>query len=166
MKLFHLVISSSVTLFLYLVLNGVWGVSGTQDFRELLEYRARLDDSILQLQTRQQAMMSDLERLRQDPSRLREEAHRIGMVGAEEIRVRVPMEASSAGLPPAAGIAQKPEPRAVPRPLITGVSISLGTILLLVLTLCDFESSLQGRHPQRRRSSMNQGMRVQTASRE
>lgn len=166
MKLFHLVVSSSVSLFVYLVLNAIWGISGIQDFQDLLEYRAKLNSSIMQLRERQDAIACDLDRLRNDPSRLREEAYRVGMVGPGEIRVNVPMTPPPVGLPPAVGIVNKPESHAVAKPVITGLAISLGIILLLVLTMHDFESGLHNRNQHRRRTTVHQGMRVQTASRE
>jgi cell division protein FtsB len=167
MKLFHLVVSCSVTVFLYLVLSALWGSSGTQDFQELQEYRARLEQSIGKLEHDRQLLADDLERLKEDAGRLREEANRIGMVAPGEIRIKLPEEIAAPVAPATAAIAEKPSSKAAARPVITGISISLGIILLLVMTIYDFEASFQrGSSYGRRRHYAGQGMRVQTASRE
>jgi hypothetical protein len=149
-----------------LVLNAVWGVCGAQDFQELANYQSRLRQSISSLEQTRQYMETELERLRHDPSRLRQEAHRIGMIGANETRIKIPADLSVDPASPVADIASKPDERALPKALITGVSLSLGIVLLLVLTLLDLETNLAGNPSPRRRPYSHHGMRVQTASRE
>jgi cell division protein FtsB len=167
MKLFHLVVSGSVTVFLYLVLSALWGSAGTQDLQELQEYRNRLEQSIGKLERDSQSLAADLERIKDDPGRLHVEANRIGMVSPDEIRIKLPEEIIPAVAPATAAIAEKPQSRAEARPVITGISISLGIILLLVMTIYDFEASFQrGAPTYRRRHYAGQGIRVQTASRE
>jgi hypothetical protein len=111
-------------------------------------------------------MEEELYRLRHDPSRLRQEAHRIGMLSENEIRVRMPASLPDAVGIPTAGIASKPESKALSKPLITGISVSLGIMILLIMTLIDFETTLIGQRSNRRFTYLHQGIRVQTASRE
>jgi hypothetical protein len=168
MKLFHLVVSTSISLFLFLAISSIWGSSGIAAYGELLSYRERLTQSVVELQQVQDTISDDLYRVQQDPERLRQEAHRIGMIGETEVRIRLP-----ANLPvttiQATTMTPKPEPRAASRALITGISLSFGLILFLLLTIFDLESQLgepSVRRPVRRQTTWYQGIRVQTASRE
>ena len=165
MKLFHIVISCCVGLFIYFVLQALWGPAGITALAEIESYKTRLEANIDQLQAIQVQMNSDLDRLASDTSRLRSEAYRIGMVGNDEVRIRLPQDHSVAEITPGT-IATKPQENTISQALITGAAISVSLILLLILTFIRFEADMLtgGKQKRRRRPVPYQGVRTQTAS--
>jgi cell division protein FtsB len=166
MKLFHLIVTASLTVFMYCALSVIWGTAGNQEYLELVEYQTRLELSLEKLQQTNERLEGELNRLNNDPSRLKEEAHRIGMVDTDQILVKLPANINQ-DEPTDNQFCIKPASRAFSPALISGIAVSLGIILLLILTLFDLETSLIGsQNTKKRRLYPYQGIRVQTASRE
>ena len=166
MKLFHLVVSACISLFFYCLLSVIWGAGGNQEYLDLVDYHVRLEQSIAELEINHDQLSSELERISNEPDCLAEEAHRIGMVGTQQILVKT---AATFSLERArsATIAEKPSENALPKPLLFGMALGFGTLILLILTIYNFEASLGNqRNTQRRNPYAYQGVRVQTASRE
>jgi cell division protein FtsB len=138
MKAYHILLSSCLTIFLYFSLQAIWGPAGMQACSDLNQYKNRLAVSIDQLREFEMKLSSDLTRLETDPSRLQQEAYRIGLVGSNEIRIRIPEIPSSTMSAPTV-IAQRPVESAASQAIISGVSISVGLVLLFFLVFLNFE---------------------------
>ena len=164
MKLFHILVASCLTVFLFFILQAIWGPAGANSCAEMNLYKARLEISIEQLNDFQVQLNSDLARLESDEARLRQEAYRIGLVGANEVRIRIPFQATETIVAPG-NIAQKPQDSNKVQALISGISISFGLVMLLLMGFINFEVGLIGGKPNKRRLTENyQGVRVHTAS--
>lgn len=162
MKLFYLTVSACLSLFLFFMLQAVWGPSGANACNELAQYKQRLQTSIASLQDFSDQMNSDLSRLAGDESRLRQEAYRIGMVAGDETRIRLPLPAEE--LVKSTGtIASRPADDKGAQAVIAGVSVSFGLVLFLFLSFVQLEWDLIGGRGNRRHRPYH-GARVQTAS--
>ena len=164
MKLFYIIVSSCLSIFLYFVLQSIWGPAGSNSCMEMVLYKGRLETSIEHMKDFKSQLDSDLSRLETDEARLRQEAYRVGLVGQDEVRIRLPMSASdSISLP--GNIAPKPLENGNSQAIITGISISLGLVFWLFLMFINFEIELIGTKGRRRPlPKPYQGVRVQTAS--
>lgn len=130
---------------------------------EMKLYKARLEVSIEQLSDFQTQMLSDLTRLETDEARLREEAYRIGLVGGNEVRIRISLPTNEIIDVPG-NIAQRPQENSNLQAVICGISLSFGLVMLLLMGFINFEVELMGGKTKKRRSANYQGVRVQTAS--
>ena len=161
MKLAHIVVSLSLSVFIYSCLDSIWGNIGTVAIKDLTTYEQKLRSNVEALEEQNLHLSMDAQRLQTDPGRLRQEAYKIGMLEKGDVKLRIPDSPNTAQPISPGTVLTRPIIDGSARALIAGVSISLGFVSLLLITLLQFELGLAKKTNLARK---HQGIRVQTAS--